>query len=216
MNMKLVRTMALVGALGVAACGEDDGPVATGDALSEAEAAALSEIVLGTAFQATAGIPTSPAPVNGPQAVPFSYSADIDATAPCSAGGTASLTGSATINGDDETGEFSIAYSVTAAYNECGEYAGSQEALFTVGGSLTMTATADYAQGQGQQFGTLTSTGSFTGNVSWSSDDGRSGTCAVNLTSSTTSDGQAINATTEGSFCGVSISETFTYGVPVT
>lgn len=213
MNRNLVRTMALLGAFGVAACGED-GPVSTGDALSEAEAAALSEIILGTAFQATAGgIPTAPATVDGPQAAPFSYSSDVDFTAPCSGGGTASLNGNATINGDDQTGEFSIAYNVTASYNECSEFAGQQEQEFTVGGSLTMTANADYTAGQGQEFGSLTSTGSFNGSVSWSSDDGRSGTCAVALTSSTTSTGQSITATTEGSFCGVSISETFTYGI---
>ena len=213
MNRNLVRTMALFAALGVAACG-DDGPVSTGDALSEAEAAALSQIILGTAFQATAGaVPAGPATANGPQAAPFTYSADVQASAPCSGGGTASLDGSATINGDDQTGEFSIAYSVTASFAECSEVAGEPQQQFTVGGSLTMSANADYTQGQGSEFGSLNSTGSFSGSIDWSSEDGRSGTCAVSLTSTTTSNGQAITASTEGSFCGLSINETFSYGV---
>ena len=213
MKKNLVRTMALVAAVGVAACGDDD-PTSTGDELSEAEAAAVSSIVLGTAFQATAaGIPTATPAAAGPQAVPFSYSADIETTVACTGGGSIALDGSATVAGDDETSEFTIAYNLNTTYSDCTEFAQEAEQEFTIGGGLNFTANADYSLGQGEGFGNLTSTGTFTGNISWSSEDGRSGTCGVSLTSTTTTSGESITASTTGSFCGVAINETFTYGV---
>ena len=85
MTKNLVRTMALVAAVGVAACGDDDGPTATGDTLSETEVAALSGIIVEQAFGATAsafgGI--APAAVDGPQLAPFTYSTDISTTVSC-------------------------------------------------------------------------------------------------------------------------------------
>ena len=215
MNTKLARTLALFAAFAVAACGDDD-PVSTGDALSEAEAAALSGIVLGAAFQVTSTVATSPTTVDGPQAAPFTYSTEIETSVECSGGGTIGLNGNATINGDDETMEFTIAYSATSTYNECTEFAPETEQQFTIGGSLSFTANADYEAGEGEEFGSLNSTGSFNGSISWSSDDGRSGTCAVALTSTTSANGESISATTTGSFCGTSINETFNYGVGVT
>lgn len=213
MKQNLVRTLALVAAVGVAACGDDD-PTSTGDTLSEAEAAAVSEIVLGTAFQATAaGLPTAAPAASGPQAAPFSYSTDIETSVSCSGGGSIALDGSATINGDDETFQFTIAYNMNSTYSECTEFAQEADQEFTIGGTLAFTANADYSGGQGDSFGSLTSTGTFSGNISWSSEDGRSGTCGVSLTSTTTSTGEAITASTTGSFCGVAINETFTYGV---
>jgi hypothetical protein len=197
MNTRIVRVLTLVAAVGVAACGDDD-PVSTGDALSETEVAALSSIVLESAFSATAqGLGGAPAASDGPQPAPFSFTQDIEATVPCARGGTVQLNGSATASGDDETEEFMVAYNITQAFSNCAALSEEAEQQFTISGSLNLTSTNT----------------ELNGSVNWSTDDGRSGTCGITLTSEATSTGESISATTTGSVCGTSVSETFTYGV---
>ena len=213
MNTRIVRALTLVAAVGIAACGDDD-PVSTGDALSETEVAALSSIVLESAFSATAqGLGAAPAASDGPQPAPFSFTQDIETTVSCAQGGTVQLNGSATASGDDATEEFMVAYNITQAFTNCASISEETEQEFTISGSLNLTATADFSSldlESGISFSTDTQLG---GSIDWSTDDGRSGTCGITLTSEATSTGQSISATTSGSVCGTSINETFTYGV---
>lgn len=213
MKTRIVRALTLVAAVGIAACGDDD-PVATGDALSETEVAALSSIVLESAFSATAqGLGGAPAAVGGPQPAPFSFSTDIETTVPCALGGTVQLNGSATASGDDATEEFMVAYNVTQAFSECVSISEETEQEFTISGSLGLTATADFSSLSGENGISFDTNTQLNGSINWSTDDGRSGTCPVTLTSEATSTGDSITATTTGSVCGTSVSETFTYGV---
>lgn len=214
MNTRIVRVLTVVAAVGVAACGDDD-PVSTGDALSETEVAALSSIVLEAAFSATSsGLSGTPAASDGPQLVPFSYSQDIEATVPCAQGGSVQLNGSATISGDDDTEEFMVAYNVTQAFSECASVSEETEQQFTISGSLGLTATADFSSLNSQDGISFSTDTQLNGSVDWSTDDGRSGSCLITLVSEATSSGESISATTTGSVCGTSVSETFTYGVP--
>jgi hypothetical protein len=213
MNTRIVRVLTLVAAVGVAACGDDD-PVSTGDALSETEVAALSSIVLESAFSATAqGLGGAPAASDGPQPAPFSFTQDIEATVPCARGGTVQLNGSATASGDDETEEFMVAYNITQAFSNCAALSEETEQQFTISGSLNLTATADFSSLNPQDGISFSTNTELNGSVNWSTDDGRSGTCGITLTSEATSTGESISATTTGSVCGTSVSETFTYGV---
>jgi hypothetical protein len=214
MNTRIVRVFALIAAVGVAACGDDD-PVSTGDALTETEVAALSSVVLGTAFSATASglAGVTPAAVDGPQPAPFSYTGSIETTVPCALGGTVELDGSATVNGDDETEEFMVAYNLTQLFSQCGALAEETDQEFTISGSLGLTATADFALGTSQAGLSLSTDTQVSGTIDWSTDDGRSGRCAITLSSEATSNGDSISATTTGSVCGTSVSETFTYGI---
>lgn len=213
MNTRIVRALTLVAAVGIAACGDDD-PVSTGDALSETEVAALSSIVLESAFSATAqGLGGASAASDGPQPVPFSFTQDIEATVSCAQGGTVQLNGSATASGDDDTEELMVAYNITQAFTDCASISEETDQEFTISGSLNLTATADFSSlnlESGISFSTDTQ---ISGSVDWSTDDGRNGTCGITLTSEATSTGESISATTIGSVCGTSINETFTYGV---
>ncbi len=213
MNKRTVRILTLVAAMGFAACDEDSGPLTTGDPLSEAEATALASFVLNAAFQSTSGLPSAPAAVDGPQAAPFSFSTDVSVTVPCDEGGTVAISGSASVNGDDETNEYLVDYEASQAFDGCVAIEAETEQTFTLNGSVGMVATADLAMSPEQEL-TFAIETSITGSLDWESGDGRSGTCGISITSQATSTGQAITATTEGSACGVSVSETFTYGLP--
>ena len=216
MKQNLVRTLALVAAVGVAACGDDD-VTSTGDELSETEVAALSGIIVEQAFGATASAfgGLAPAAVDGPQRAPFSYSTDISTTVSCDAGGTVGLDGSATVSGDDETFEFQAVYSLNTTFSGCQSFADEVEQNFTLDGALNYSATLDYdGDPNSQDIGGIGADATMAGSIAWSSDDGRSGTCGVDLRSTTTTTSDSVSASTTGSFCGTSINETFTYNIP--
>ncbi len=208
MRTNFVRTLALVGAVGLVACG-DDGPTATGDPLTDEEAQDLSAIVLQTALASTAGgIPTGPAAADGPQAAPFTYSASIETSVPCSGGGSVAINGSATINGDDETGEYAVTYNVTEAHQNCVE-SGPNQHNFTLNSSLALGFVME-ALYDGE-ISTLDWDGTLSGTIDWSS-EGRSGSCSVSLTYAASFTGSTITVSTTGNVCGTTVSEEFTYG----
>jgi hypothetical protein len=210
MKTKFVRSMALFGVLSVAACGDDD-PTSTGDQLSEAEAAALSGLILESAFATTAsGVAFTPALSDGPQAAPFSYATEVSATVPCSLGGSVSITGNANVSGDDQTGEFLANFNLSQSYSDCAEVA--DDIRFTLGGALNVTAETDFTIA-GNTDSSFTINTVLSGSVNWRTDDDRSGTCVISLTSEATADGQSVTSTTTGQACGVSVNETSTFSV---
>jgi hypothetical protein len=208
MKNSVVRTCALLAALGVAACG-DDGPTATGDPLTDAEAQALSGIILESAFQSTVGGVPAPAATDGPQAAPFSYSASVDTSLPCTGGGTVAISGSATINGDDETGEYAVTYNVTEAHNNCVE-TGANDQSFTINSALSLGFVLDVISDG--QVSSIDWDGTLTGTVDWATGD-KSGSCSLSLSYAASFSGQSITATSNGTICGTTVSEEFTYGI---
>jgi hypothetical protein len=153
------------------------------------------------------GVP-APAATDGPQAAPFSYSASVDTSLPCSGGGTVAISGSASINGDDETNEYLVTYDVTEAHQNCVE-TGENDQTFTLNSALSLGFVLETMVD-----GEVTSLdwdGSLTGTVDWATDD-RSGSCSVSLTYAASFSGQSITATSSGTVCGTSVSEEFTYG----
>ena len=206
MNQRFVRTVALVGLFGVAACGEDD-PVAIGDPLSDVEAQELAFVLLGAAFETgLSGDSFAPAMVDGPAMAPFTINGSVDDTAPCPQGGTVSVSGSVSVTGDDETGALDLSFDVNTTHSGCGVPGETMD--FVLGSQLStmfsLNSTGD---------GAVSWMGDVSGTVDWSGDD-RSGTCTVDYGF----DGEVVaetslTVTLTGEVCGASINREFSYSV---
>jgi hypothetical protein len=209
MKKNFVRMLTLVAAVGVAACGDDDGPIATGDPLTDVEAQALSEVILETAFSSTAGgFGGVPAAVDGPQAAPVPFSTSVDISAPCDGGGTVSIAGDLSGTVDNETGEFDATYNVTQSHSNCVATSADQQ-TFTLNGA-TALGFAFSAVTQGE-LTTFDWDGTLTGTIDWATGE-KSGSCSLSLTYTADYTGQSITATSTGTVCGVTVNQEFSYG----
>jgi hypothetical protein len=205
MKHRLVHTFSLLAALGVAACG-DDGPVATGDQLSETEIQALSSLILSSGFESTTSLPAVAAAVaDGPQAAPFTYTGTVDATTPCSLGGSVHISGTAMVDGDDETLEYRVTYDVDQAHDGCVELAETGQ-QFDLTSSLAMDVLADIAGAAGSE--SLYLEGEVLGTVNWKS-EGREGGCPVTLNYEAQLTTGTISVTASGEVCESSFSHNF-------
>jgi hypothetical protein len=209
MNQRIVRVFALVAALGVAACGDDD-PVASGDQLSEVEVQALSALILSSGFEGTASVPVAAAAaVEGPQPVPFTSTADVETTVPCTFSGSVRLSGQATVSGDDETQIYDVLYNVGQAHQSCVEQAETGQ-QFELTSSLNLNVDANIVGAAGSE--SYDFEGSVLGTVDWAS-EGRSGRCSVSIQYSASMTSATLSATSSGEVCGTQFSQEFTYGV---
>lgn len=210
----LFRFSALLTGLALfAACG-DDGPTGsnTGDELTQAEteelAADLFE-VLGEVF--TLGFGASEQPVlNLPNGISFSASSPAEtinetfsSSDSCDGGGTISVSGSVTGDVDDTTGEGNAELELTMNFTNC--LVTGQTRQYTVSGDPNITMAGDFEFTQTSFSFTFQVRGGF----SFTTDDGRSGTCAVSIDvsgsfdQSTGSSSESVN----GSMCGRNINE---------
>jgi hypothetical protein len=203
MDVKSLRIVACAAVLGVAACGESATDV-LGD-LTQAEAAALAEVVGATLLTSAVEVPTED-PEGGPAAAPFSGSGSIDAEAPCALGGTVSVSGTLSYEGDDETGEVEADLAVTQVHHGC--VAESQDGTrFTLTGAPQIAATLSLLVSEN----TLSMTGSYAGAVGWET-DGREGTCSIDIEFSIDMSGESGAASMSGSVCGADVSHSLNVG----
>lgn len=208
------RGTGAVGRLGLGAtslallvgCGGD--PVAPGgDDLSQAEAAAIAEFMSGAAFDgwrfdegegaAASAAPTARASVSGE---PIQFDVTIDAESFCPVDGTVSVAGlfAGTIDGETQTG--TVALGIVVSADGCTFPA--EETVFTVDTSPDLQMEGDFAWEAGQPVGEQTF--SYAGGIEWTAEDGRSGTCTIDLQVTRDEDGTLVES---GSACGVSIDD---------
>lgn len=190
----------------LAACGGD--PVApAGDELGEAEAAAIVEFISGAAFDGWSfdegeGAAASVAPVPGASASsePIQFDVSIDASSQCPQGGSVSVAGlfAGTIDSETETGTVALGIVVSAA--ACSFPA--EGTVFTVDTSPDLELDGDFAWEAGQPVGEQIF--SYGGTVLWSAEDGRSGSCSIDLQVTRAEDGTLLES---GTACGVSVGE---------
>ena len=205
MNRKSFRIMALIGAVGFAACGETSDLVM--DELSEAEAQDLAGVVMLATFNSTGSVP-QPAGVSGPQAVPFSFAAEFDADVECPLGGLANVAASLEVSGDTESEAGSVEYSMTQIHDACVVMSESGR-TFTLWGAPSMNV-AFTVENNG--LGVVEWAGSAQGSIDWMT-DGREGTCAVQMEFDGRQEGEAaLAAEMLGTVCGFSISQAVSIG----
>ena len=184
-------------ALTVVACGDGDiTGVDSGDQLTSAEVAAVLAS-LGSSLS-EAGVSAAGAPAWGaPAQAPISINESVDVSIPCVSGNfdvSASLSGSF----DSETFVSDITMNVSWEPNACEVTDGTN--TFILDGAprvdlvLDMTTTQD----------ALTMSGTETGGFTFTSSDGRTGSCAIDVTFSIETTASSVDATVTGTICGLS------------
>jgi hypothetical protein len=197
-----VRYALLVALFGVAAC-NDDSTMPDQSSLSREEALMIAAGVTGNVETASANPATSTQ--SGVYFDPTTLTQQLEASAPCPQGGTATLRWDATlvVDPDAHTIELDVTGSHTpdsCAYNHRG-------VTITIDGNpqLDFDAHLAVANNVPSEPYTANINGAFT----WSTSDGRSGSCTVTYEEVT--DFAAHERTREGSVCGHSIRETVTW-----
>lgn len=187
-------------------CGGD--PVAPGgDDLSQAEAAAIAGFMSGAAFEGWSfdegeGAAASVAPAAGASVSgePIQFDVAIDASSQCPQGGSVSVAGlfAGTVDSETQTGTVALGIVVTAD----GCTFPADETVFTVDTNPDLELDGDFAWEAGQPVGDQTF--SYAGGIAWTAEDGRSGSCTIDLQVRRGEDGTLVES---GSACGMSIDE---------
>lgn len=194
------RAVGLILLLTAAACGDDNPTdIIEGDPLTEAEAAALAEVVAGTLFATyEGGALAAPARATG--------SISVNDTFPCEFGGSVDIDGNLTFNINDQTQDGTINFDVTQDHNDCAVMS-EDDILFTLNGapnimsSFTIVTEGDF----------LSFTGGYDGAVAFETGD-KAGTCSLEVDFSLQGNvaTEAGSATLNGRVCGISFSHNLT------
>jgi len=198
-------TLALL--LFTAACGED-GIRPESPSLSAAEADLLAsefDAMVGSVLGGAFGPFFSAAPTGGAAlaAVPVPVSQTFSRTVSCPKGGTTTIAGSITGSADRETQTIATETSATKTQAACA-HATRDGTVITVTGNpnLAIKSTRKVVKGMPSGPQTTTQKGGFT----YSTSTGKSGSCAVDITSTFNPD--AKTHTVKGTMCGRTIDRT--------
>lgn len=202
---------ALVAVFPLAACGGDDGVGLDGDPLTEEEAAALAEYVIGSGLEEGFSAFEEGTQPGAPARIPIQIEDNVSVTVECPIAGTYGVTSEFTASGDTET-QITANFTVTQVHDGCTVVPENTETQFTLDGipnvqqSFTVVVSAE-AQ-------TIDAEGGIGGGLSWETDDERSGSCPVDLDYEVSLDGEtgAGSATVAGTICGVDLSRSITIG----
>ena len=196
----------------VGACGGDATGINSGDELTTEEVAAVMAALasgfdsVGVAAQIMSEeISASDIARVGPVLAPISVNESFDVSIPCESG-TLDLGGSMSGTIDDET--FAMDVVLGATWDPKGCVVSDGTTTFTVDGaprvevSVDMTSTED----------ALTLNGTEIGGFSYTSSDGRSGSCAIDVTFSIVTGEQSVTSEVSGTVCGLEGSAFATLG----
>lgn len=187
-------------ALTVAACGDNPLGVNSGDALSDAEIQALFN-QMGDALGDVSPSANLVAALDGIQLAEISVDESVSVTAPCQSG-TISVDGSVSGTVDDQTFESDLTMGVTLDFAACVVPADS--ITVTVDGQPDITYSAHFRLTQDS----LVVDGSQLGGFSFTTSDGRAGSCAIDVTfDASYATGSAAVSTVSGTVCGRSASQ---------
>lgn len=191
----IVSILALALVFALAACGDDNGPTASGDNLTQAETAVMLE-ALALAGGAPAILPAGASADGVPTAA---QTTGINFSEDCAGGGTVDISADVSVTGQGE----SVSLVQTITHNNCVQTAPSDGSTWTFNGSpsivieMTGSVSGDSFTFQGTQ----------TGNTGWSSGS-RSGSCSINVSYSVTGSGSSASTTISGTACGQDVSQT--------
>ena len=178
-------------ALTVVACGDDDlTGVDSGSELTSSEVAAVLK-AFGSAFK-TAGSAAQAAPAQAP----VSVSETFDVTVPCESG---NLVVSGSISGTADAETFISDLTTTVSWDPNACVVGDGTNTFTVDGDPRVELVLDLTSTQVA----LTLSGAETGGFSFTSSDGRSGTCALDVEFSIATTPTGVEREVTGTICGL-------------
>ena len=162
----------------------------SGSELTSSEVAAVLA-TLGSAFETAAGGAQA-----APAQAPISVSETFDVTVPCESG-TLVVSGSISGSVDDVTFDSDLTTTVSWDPNGCVVHDGTN--TFTVDGDPRVELVLHLTSTQVA----LTVTGTETGGFSFTSSDGRSGSCALDVTFSIATAPTGVERTVTGTICGL-------------
>ena len=177
-------------ALTVVACGDDPTGVDSGSELTSTEVAAVLA-ALGAAFETASGAAQA-----APAQVPESVNETINESVPCESGSIAVI-GSITGSADVETFVSDLTTTVSWDPNAC--VVGDGTNTFTVDGAPAVEAVLHLTSTPVA----LTVTGTETGGFSFTSSDGRSGSCDLDVTFSIATTPTGVERIVTGTICGL-------------
>ena len=182
-----------------AACGGDDLVGLEGDPLTEAEIQAVFNAFASAFSSLGAGQQAANAPARASVSVDQSF--DVDA--PCAGGGNIAAGGSVNGTVDDETFESDIRFELVFDPQSCA--VGTEEGVLTIDGAPDVTFVVNSVFTETE----ISMSGSQLGGIRFTSEDGRSGTCPIDVTFETMVDltDQSSTQNVTGTVCGLSASE---------
>lgn len=200
---RAIRYLSFLAGLGLlAACADMSGP---NHQLTDDEASFLAEEFAGVALDGVAGsmagspgLAGAPAMTDAPGAGPITWERTFTETHPCPAGGTVTTSGTNKGTIDSETHSGTVEVSHTLDMDECARVRNDVTITVSTNPAITMTGTVTIEAGH-RTAGSFTKTGTFL----WTTSDGRSGSCEVDLTITWAADG---THTVTGTVCGKEIS----------
>ncbi len=188
-----LSSLAAVLSLALAACGGDPVGINSGDELSDDEIQAVFN-AFGGAFTNVNQAQHRATPQEGIQLAEIPINTSVDLSAPCDLGGSIDLDGSASGTMDDETFESDITMDIDVEFKGC--VVPSEQLLITVNGDIAF----DSHLVVGQE--TFSVDGSQVGGFSFTLDDGRSGSCSLDIEFSASTTGSTVQSNVSGTVCG--------------
>jgi hypothetical protein len=198
----------------VAACSDSVGNA--GD-LTDIEVGELAEVLVTTTFDATTDVATAESAslaepegltlqaMDESSAIGGSSSAEFTRTHGCALGGQVVIAGTRERVWDREAGTGSMTMELTRSHEDCArpfESAADSATVITLNGAVTGTAYHEWAMGERRGVQTMT----LVGELAWETDDGRAGTCVIDI--SANFDPETNTRTVTGTFCGREIDRT--------
>jgi hypothetical protein len=190
-------------ALTVVACGEDATGVTSGDELTSAEVAVVIA-ALGSAFDSV-GVAAQQVAAAGPALAAININENFSLSVPCESG-TLDVSGSMDGTVDDQT--FAMDATLEVSWNPKGCVVSDDLNTFTVDGAPQVTVTLDISSSED----IVSLSGTETGGFSFTSSDGRSGSCAIDVTFSLVTTASSVESTITGTICGLQASSFETLG----
>lgn len=196
---KLRSYLALLPIASFAACGGDSDPVGvnSGDALTETEIQAVF-FALSDAFASL----NQGAAASGPAMTTYPVNETVTGNAVCPQGGGISATGSVRGSATDEPFELDIRYQVRLSPRGC--------VVTTEGGTVTLDAKPhlELAANLFLTESVIEARGSYGGGIAFTSTDGRTGSCAFDVSFDVSADlvDQSGSSVVSGTVCNVSVS----------
>ena len=190
-------------ALTVVGCGDGITGVDSGDVLTPDEVAAVVA-AFGSALQA-AGVSTTQGAA-GPAQAPISLNQSFDVSVECESG-TFDVSGSVAGSIDDTTFDLDLSMNVRWQPNEC--VVGAGENTVTLDGDPRVELALEMTSSQE----VVTLSGRETGGFSFTTSDGREGSCAFDVTFSIVSDGPVESNAVTGTVCKLDASSFDTFGL---
>ena len=186
--------------LAAVSCGGEGSTEPDDDTLTGEEALALVEIAMGQGL-VLAGNVTSGSETVTPEGVVLQF------TAPCAMGGTVAVDAQASFIGEPGDESAGVGLSVTLVHSGCTERHEGTGIAFTLDGapelevSIELSFSAEFM---------VAISGTVDGTVRWATEDGRSGSCTMDVGIETVDDPDALlSLTVAGQACGVQIMESF-------